>query len=671
MIMDNNSINENDNNDDGDRISINSIVSEQADFDSDIEAPQDLINQVDKVLLNHVVKRIKIPGRGFDKPSKLDFIKINYKVYFKDNKENPIIEKNEISDYLNKIILPYGIVKAITFMRKGEMSIITLEPKYGFRKVTFDKMNRYIETDKIILKEGENLESLLKKMSENTLIYEIELIDYIKLYDLTGKRELLKRILVFSDNKKGTNRPDKGSEIIINLSLYQSLQKVIELENINLICNETNFSELEIIIIKSMKKGEKCIVDVRKDLFKESCLNKKNENNILIKELKNKGIKIEDLFQGRIQYEMELIKFKNNISFNYYKEKEYRKLKIINGIGNLSPLKDSLIMLACELSIGKDNKIIYSDFNKSKDEYIKEIKDLKHKIKKLPFYEQQIQFMVDEELKNKNYEFPIYEPLEMNFPNLFRKDILVTMKPLNLITLSFTIEKENYEDNYFQLGKDRKCFDEYFKFDKEKSIDVEFTCCLLNFEENLFVLHNKLIENKTEKLLYYKEISNEFYKKGMIHKSKKINKKIDDIYIKYVNLDNRNHIAYNDQVFKEIEDVTTTKSYNKEIDDVIKKIMSNLVIFLYKMGRKDQCLKYINEFLKLYLKDEKVQYYQYLILYERGEYETAKNILNIIISLNPNEKLYKDYLTNVEEKIGKNKEKQVNYMKKMIKANQS
>ncbi len=670
MLMDNNSINENDN-EDNDRISIHSIVSEQADFDSDIEAPQDAINQVDKIILNHVIKMIKIPGRGVDKPSKLDYVKIKYKCYFKDDKENPIIETKELNDYLNKIILPYGIVKTITFMRKGEMSIITLEPKYGFRKVTFDKMNRYIETDKIILKEGENLESLLKKMSENTLIYEIELIDYIKLYDLTGKRELLKRILVFSDNKKGTNRPDKGSEIIINLSLYQSLQKVIELENINLICNETNFSELEIIIIKSMKKGEKCIVDVRKDLFKESCLDKKNENNILIKELKNKGIKIEDLFQGRIQYEMELIKFKNNISFNYYKEKEYRKLKIINGIGNLSPLKDSLIMLACELSIGKDNKIIYSDFNKSKDEYIKEIKDLKHKIKKLPFYEQQIQFMVDEELKNKNYEFPIYEPLEMNFPNLFRKDILVTMKPLNLITLSFTIEKENYEDNYFQLGKDRKCFDEYFKFDKEKSIDVEFTCCLLNFEENLFVLHNKLIENKTEKLLYYKEISNEFYKKGMIHKSKKINKKIADIYIKYVNLDNRNHIAYNDQVFKEIEDVTTTKSYNKEIDDVIKKIMSNLVIFLYKMGRKDQCLKYINEFLKLYLKDEKVQYYQYLILYERGEYESAKNILKIIISLNPNEKLYKDYLTNVEEKIGKNKEKQVNYMKKMIKANQS
>ena len=669
--MDNNSINENENNDDGDRISINSIVSEQADFDSDIEAPQDQINQIDKVLLNHVVKKIKVPGRGVDKPSKLDFIKINYEVYFKDNKENPIIEKNQINNYLNKIVLPYGIVKAITFMRKGEISIITLEPKYGFRKVTFDKMNRYIETNKIILKEDEDLESLLKKMSENTLIYEIELIDYTKIYDLTGKTELLKRILIHSNYIKGTSRPDKDSEIILNLSLYHSLIKIIDIENIKTLCNEINFSDLELIIIKSMKKGEKCIVDVRRDLFKESCLNEKNKNNILIKEIKKKGINIEDLFNGRIQYEIELIKFKNNLSHFYYKEKEYSKLQIINGIGNLSPLKDSLIMLASELSIGKNNQIIYSDFNKKKDDFIKQIKDLKHKIKKLPFYEQQIQFMIDEELKNNNYDFPIYDPLEMNFPNLFRRDILVGMKPLNLMTLSFTVEKDNYEDNYFQLGKDRKCFDEYFNFEREKSINVQFTCCLINFEENLFVLHNKLIENKAEKLLYYKNISNDFYKKGMIHKSKKINKKIADIYIKYVNLDNRNHIAYNDQVIKEIEDVTKTKSYNKEIDDIIRKIMSNLVIFLYKMGRKDQCLKYINEFLKLYLKDEKVEYYQYLISYERGEYETCKKILENLIKLNPNEKMYKDNLLNIEEKIGKNKEQHLNYMKKMIKANQS
>ena len=85
------------------------------------------------------------------------------------------------------------------------------------------------------------------------------------------------------------------------------------------------------------------------------------------------------------------------------------------------------------------------------------------------------------------------------------------------------------------------------------------------------------------------------------------------------------------------------------------------------MGRKEQCLKYINEFLKLYIKDEKVQYYQYLILYEKGNYDSCKTILHSLISINPNEKMYKDNLIEVEKKIGKNKEQQINYMKKMMK----
>jgi hypothetical protein len=220
MLMDNNSINENDN-EDNDRISIHSIVSEQADFDSDIEAPQDAVNQVDKIILNHVIKMIKIPGRGVDKPSKLDYVKIKYKCYFKDDKENPLIETKELNDYLNKIILPYGIVKTITFMRKGEMSIITLEPKYGFRKVTFDKMNRYIETDKIILKEGENLESLLKKMSENTLIYE--------------------RAMVFRSNK---NKPEhiffevsRNSKLVLN-AWHENGNKFSNVEDLKKYCKK-------------------------------------------------------------------------------------------------------------------------------------------------------------------------------------------------------------------------------------------------------------------------------------------------------------------------------------------------------------------------------------------------------------------------------------------------
>ena len=69
---------------DADNISINSIVSDQPEFDSDTEIPKDKSGQEDKIILNHVVKRIVVPGIGFDKPSKHDFLHIKYKCYFKE-----------------------------------------------------------------------------------------------------------------------------------------------------------------------------------------------------------------------------------------------------------------------------------------------------------------------------------------------------------------------------------------------------------------------------------------------------------------------------------------------------------------------------------------------------------------------------------------------------------
>ena len=42
----------------------------------------------------------------------------------------------------------------------------------------------------------------------------------------------------------------------------------------------------------------------------------------------------------------------------------------------------------------------------------------------------------------------------------------------------------------------------------------------------------------------------------------------------------------------------------------------------------------------------------------------SKKILENLIKYNSNEKMYKDNLLKIEEKIGKNKEQQLNYMKK-------
>ena len=81
-----------------DNISINSIVSDQPEFDSDTEIPKDKAGQEDKIILNHVVKRIVVPGFGLDKPSKHDYLHIKYKCYFKDNKDI-IIDTTELKNY--------------------------------------------------------------------------------------------------------------------------------------------------------------------------------------------------------------------------------------------------------------------------------------------------------------------------------------------------------------------------------------------------------------------------------------------------------------------------------------------------------------------------------------------------------------------------------------------
>ena len=273
---------------DVDNISINSIVSDQPEFDSDTEIPKDKEGQEDKIILNHVVKRIVVPGYGLDKPSKHDFLHIKYKCYFKEDK-NIIIENSELSDYMYKIKLPLGITKAIKCMRKGEESIIKLEPKYGFKKVNFDDLNRFCEIDKIKINLNTNKDEYIKclfdKMQKNTLIYEIILINYVKLFDLTGNKNLLKRII---NEGIGLDKPYTDSEIIINIKLIQNGEKIIELENVKSKLNEEFFTYAECVIIKSMKKKEKCFIEIKRDFFIENLNNCKKEKNIIYNYLKKK-----------------------------------------------------------------------------------------------------------------------------------------------------------------------------------------------------------------------------------------------------------------------------------------------------------------------------------------------------------------------------------------------
>ena len=665
---------------DADNISINSIVSDQPEFDSDTEIPKDKEGQEDKIILNHVVKRIVVPGFGLDKPSKHDFLHIKYKCYFKEDK-TIIIENSEISDYMYKIKLPLGITKAIKCMRKGEESVIKLEPKYGFKKLNFDDLNRFCEIDKIKIIGNSNKEE----------------------YDLTGNKNLMKRII---NEGTGLDKPYTESEIIINIKLIENGNIIIELENIKSKLNEEYFSYAECVIIKSMKKKEKSFTEIKKSFFIENLNNCNKEKNIIYNNIKQKNIinKILDLNDKeykRYQYEIELIKFKNNISTIYYKDKEYTKEIISKGIGNCSPFRDALIMMPFAVKI--NNKLIYSDFEQSgyKDEndFFQKIKIIKKKIKQIPSYEEKAQFLIEDELNQQNIKFNIYDKLTQNFPNIFRKEILQTLRPLSIFKLTFDLNKSNKEEleqNYFIFPNNDFNFykNELIQENSEK-INIEFTACLLNFEDYVNVFNNNLIEDKVEKITSYKNISNNFFINGFLHKAKKIYKNLTKNYLKHLSLGtaNKEKIGFNKKEIKNInyisdikdnvvndeenkfddniKDIAMSKNFEKNIDEYMKKIFRNLIVVLYKLNEKDECLKYCNIFLRLYLNDEKVYYFLFVINKERGNFNICKTIMEKMIELyNKDEsklKEYKDELEKIKNILNKHKNDHDNYMKKMMK----
>ena len=691
---------------DADNISINSIVSDQPEFDSDTEIPKDREGQEDKIILNHVVKRIVVPGYGLDKPSKHDFLHIKYKCYFKEDK-NIIIENSELSDYMYKIKLPLGITKAIKCMRKGEESIIKLEPKYGFKKVNFDDLNRFCEIDKIKINLNTNKDEYIKclfdKMQKNTLIYEIILINYVKLFDLTGNKNLLKRII---NEGIGLDKPYTDSEIIINIKLIQNGEKIIELENVKSKLNEEFFTYAECVIIKSMKKKEKCFIEIKRDFFIENLNNCNKEKNIIYNYLKEKNIinnilDLNDKEYKRYQYEIELIKFKNNISTIYYKDKEYTKEIISKGIGNCSPFRDALIMMPFSVKI--NNKLIYSDFElvgyKNENDFFQKIKIIKKKIKQIPSYEEKAQFLIEDELNKENLKFNIYDKLTQNFPNVFRKEILQTLKPLSIFKLYFELNKnikDELEQNYFIfINKDLNFFKNELSKEKQDKINIEFTACLLNFEDYINVFNNNLIEDKVEKISEYKNISNNFFSQGYLHKAKKIYKNLTKNYLKHLSLGtaNKEKIGFNKKEVKNInyisdikdnvvndeenkfddniKEITMSKNFEKNIDEYMKKIFRNLIVVLYKLNLKEECLKYCNIFLRLYLNDEKVYYFLFVINKERGNFNICKTILEKMIELyNKDENKLKEYkgeLDQIQNILNKNKTEHNNYMKKMMK----
>ena len=142
--------------------------------------------------------------------------------------------------------------------------------------------------------------------------------------------------------------------------------------------------------------------------------------------------------------------------------------------------------------------------------------------------------------------------------------------------------------------------------------------------------------------------------------------------VNYINDEKDNVINNEENKFDDnIKDITLSKNYDKNIDEYMKKIFKNLIVVLYKLNLKDECLKYCNIFLRLYLNDEKIYYFLFVINKERGNFNICKTILEKMIELYNNDKIkldeYKSELEKIKNILENNKKNHENYIKRMMK----
>jgi hypothetical protein len=602
-----------------------------------------------------------------NKPSKSDFVTITYKCYFPSNE---IIldyyEDKPIKSYIDNLRLPKGIIHSIKNMRLGETSRITLQPKYGFRRVepSIENFEKYIDTQ-YLKRDSDtfpNQVELLEKMKKTPIIYEVTLIDFLQIYDISGKKNLMKYVINKGD---GVTKPSEGNEIIFNFKLFFNDECVYVKENQKFILDSHNFNEAERTIFKSLKKGEIAKIEILNSYFQE--IIKQGYISEIFNGCYQNSLNLEN--KSRIIVEVELIKFKQNITYLNHKNKDY-KIKTLNkGIGNVCPWKNSLNLLCITVHI--NGNLFYSD-NKlnSPEELIQKLKDFKNNIKTIKNYDKNLQNIIEGYLQ-KGYlgdkiEYLVHDSLIQNFPCVFFSEIVPKMKLLETLNITFTDKMD-----YLNIGNQEIINDTELK-------EYSITITLLNFLERPS-LFNKIYSEETQlkKLMEYKSRANFFFSKSILNKSKKINKYLVDEYLKYSNLERGvNKLTQNQSDFNQINLLQNDplSVVQQNIHTEMKKINSNLILIYFKMKKYKKCDEYIQIFFILFdkeQKDEKILYFKYKILKEGFKFfDQAKLFIEKLIECHPESRNLPEYtleLNEMNKKISENLKQKNNFVKKMFK----
>lgn len=505
----------------------------------------------------------------------------------------------------------------------------------------------------------------------------MNLIEFTKVYDISGMQNMMKHIVVQGE---GLVKPFENNLVSINYKIFLNNQLFKEKSDHTDYLNSDNFTEQEITILKSMKKNELSRIDISFSCFMEDLVNKsklfsKSEfdsskeklkntinTNTINKEKENdydninsssqckiEAENIQTYFENeeqhtnkeenlrlRITYEVELVKLKNNKSFNSYKNIPYEKSSLCKGVGNICPWDRSLIKFLMKLKI--NGREIYCDdfeeLKKSEIDFCKRIKDIKRIIKTKKDYLNNIQFIIDNLIKeNKLIDSVIYDPLLRNLPDLIF-EVLKTMRILQVENLKFTLENGKAKSEFLKLienkkNNNNKSNDIQIDFAngeefKNKDLTFNVTLCLLNFQENFSIFNKNVIlwgeDTKIRKLLEYKGEANFYFSKANFKKAKKINKFLVTEYFKSINVD-KSH-STSDLLVRNKDDFVKPDlhfdflnknafEYGKIIENSnldfqrkfyyeMKKVFSNLILIYFKLEKFKKCQEYIELFLHIF-----------------------------------------------------------------------
>ena len=642
---------------------------------------EDIINEELQLKENYILKIIKEKGNSLYKPKETDNVIINcFSYYYNEQKEKIDIknfcEFKEKEINLGNKILPRSLALCIGSMRINEISIFKIKFNYIFRFLDTDKKSDKIYTN-IIPKELFD-DNFRKKNFNEKIFFEVKLINYFRIIDITKNGEIKKKIISKDNDINNSNKIPKESDIVSfnikciykNQEIYEYINKILELDKA--FYNKEIF-DIELYLIKNSKLGEKnCFLidmDYLSQKYKKYLENypqflksnlqvSNNDNNNYIDNNNIVEIFLEIL---NIEHYNYIYKYKNNYN-------TFAKSKILyEGFGLACPDEEMFVKFKFQLKL--DGEIKYNSFpniinfekeyfSEKNKEVLNEVINWRNKINEefdIKYLDQEIDYIKSEKIYEKlNFENIV--SLDMNdysFASVIRKT-LCTMK---------RNEIKYVKCNYIDYIK----YDEFEMYDiKNKNIEIYIH--LYDFREMpLFGKYS--YEDKLKIITYYKNIADECFKKskitgiGYMFRAMKIYNKLmhrfsgGDVF----GHDREAAEDYLKKINKELYD----KLFNIRIN-----IYNNLCVTLLKLEKNNSCYLISKQILNLFDNNNiKALYLNGKASFLLKYYEEAIDIFKKIKKLQPDNKDIDNDIKLAEEKYKENISIQNNLYKKMFKGN--